>query len=174
MLSACPTAAGPLAPPLFPGGSCTAPRVPSCVPPPPCPVAESRPPALALWPGSPRAATRGGRTPPQTAGVGELESPGVPAPGPPTAGLSEGAHSPGLGLHTAFTMEQLSTLESSPQHPGELSQHRGEPPSTVESSPSTLESSPQQAAAWPPECPMLAQETRLSQVQIRPGFRIGE
>lgn len=153
MLSACPTAAGPLAPPLFPGGSCTAPRVPSCVPPPPCPVAKSRPPALALWPGSPRAATPGGRTPPQTAGVGELESPGVPAPGPPTAGLSEGAHSPGLGLHTAFTMEQLSTLESSP---------------------STLESSPQQAATWPPECPMLAQETRLSQVQIRPGFRIGE
>lgn len=157
-------------------------------PSPTLPGGQSHPPALALWPGSPRAATWDGRTsqahrhlgglsaparvsssgePPQTAGVGELESPCVPAPGTPTAGLSEGAHSPSLRMHTARTVEQPSTLESSPpstmescfpprtmessrfpQHPGELRS----PQSTMESlSLSTLQSSFQQAATRAPQ-----------------------
>lgn len=180
-------------------------------PSPTLPGGQSHPPALALWPGSPRAATWDGRTPqahrhlgglsaparvsssgepPQTAGVGELESPCVPAPGTPTAGLSEGAHSPSLRMHTAHTVEQPSTLESSPpQYHGELlsPQDHGElplPPAPwrapfppeyhgelIPQHPAEL--LPAGCYQSPPACRVLAQKMRLSQVHIKPGFRTG-
>lgn len=152
-------------------------------PSPTLPGGQSHPPALALWPGSPRAATWDGRTPqahrhlgglsaparvsssgepPQTAGVGELESPCVPTPGTPTAGLSEGAHSPSLRMHTAHTVEQPSTLESSPPTvPWRAAFPPG--PWRAPASPSTLESSFPPRVPWRayPSAPCRAPSSRL-------------
>lgn len=83
------------APPVSGGGSRSAPRAQACAPPPPCPAAD--PPARALWPGSPRAPTRGGRAPPgprTSPGGAFLPQPECPAVGSPLRSQVWGSESP--------------------------------------------------------------------------------